>query len=98
MDGGAWDREGHDGEQRGASRLQKDMFCIEKQIPVTVSLAVFGLVAGEAGSALFVLIFFLLFHEFHENAPVMINKVDSAGCREKKRYPAVLICSVGSAH
>ena len=32
--------------------------CIEKQIPVTVSLAVFGLVAGEAGSALFVLIFF----------------------------------------
>ncbi|MFR5244927.1 MAG: oligosaccharide flippase family protein [Clostridium sp.] len=41
--------------------------CIEKQIPVTVSLAVFGLVAGEAGSALFVLIFFLLFHEFHEN-------------------------------
>lgn len=42
--------------------------CIEKQIPVTVSLAVFGLVAGEAGSALFVLIFFLLFHEFHENA------------------------------
>ena len=27
MDGGAWDREGHDGEQRGASRLQKDMFC-----------------------------------------------------------------------
>ena len=42
--------------------------CIEKQIPVTVSLAVFGLVTGEAGSALFVLIFFLLFHEFHENA------------------------------
>ena len=41
--------------------------CIEKRIPVTVSLAVFGLVAGEAGSALFVLIFFLLFHEFHEN-------------------------------
>ena len=40
--------------------------CIEKRIPVTVSLAVFGLVAGEAGSALFVLIFFLLFHEFHE--------------------------------
>ena len=35
--------------------------CIEKRIPVTVSLAVFGLVAGEAGSALFVLIFFLLF-------------------------------------
>ena len=32
--------------------------CIEKRIPVTVSLAVFGLVAGEAGSALFVLIFF----------------------------------------
>ena len=32
-----------------------------------MSLAVFGLVAGEAGSALFVLIFFLLFHEFHEN-------------------------------
>ena len=28
----------------------------------------------------------------------MINKVDSAGCREKKRYPAVLICSVGIAH
>ena len=25
--------------------------CIEKQIPVTVSLAVFGLVAGEAGSS-----------------------------------------------
>ena len=41
--------------------------CIEKRIPVTVSLAVFGLVAGEAGSALFMLIFFLLFHEFHEN-------------------------------
>lgn len=41
--------------------------CIEKRIPVTVSLAVFGLVAGEAGSALFVLIFFLLFHEFHES-------------------------------
>ena len=41
--------------------------CIEKRIPITVSLAVFGLVAGEAGSALFVLIFFLLFHEFHEN-------------------------------
>jgi len=40
--------------------------CIEKNIPITVSLAVFGLVAGEAGSALFVLIFFLLFHEFHE--------------------------------
>ncbi len=37
--------------------------CIEKNIPVTVSLAVFGLVAGEAGAALFVLIFFLLFHE-----------------------------------
>ena len=42
--------------------------CIEKNIPITVSLAVFGLVAGEAGSALFVLIFFLLFHEFHGNS------------------------------
>ncbi len=42
--------------------------CIEKNIPITVSLAVFGLVAGEAGSALFVLIFFLLFYEFHGNS------------------------------
>ena len=42
--------------------------CVEKEIPITVSLAVLGLVAGEAGSALFVVIFFLLFHEFHGNS------------------------------
>lgn len=60
--------------------------CIEKNIPITVSLAVFGLVAGEAGSALFVLIFFLLFHEFHGNIDKLkfIHQSDSYTSSEKK--------------
>lgn len=57
---------------------------IEKKIPITVSLAVFGLVAGEAGSALFVLIFFLLFHEFHGNKNNSANFSDHAAHKPHK--------------
>lgn len=57
---------------------------IEKKIPITVSLAVFGLVAGEAGSALFVLTFFLLFHEFHGNKNNSANFSDHAAHKPHK--------------